>query len=97
MPPLYDLTRFCRDLQTPFPKPIKIQFIPLNFLLFIKPKNPANYFSTLSIFTNTTALFHFKIKIMAEKETQFLLNEDEPMQTDPIYLSSDETSDMKKK
>ena len=90
MPPLYHSTRFCRDIQTPFYKPIRTHFILVIFLRLFGRKNPANSFSTFSIFTTITALFHFKTKIMAEQHSQFLIDEEKPMQKDPIYLCCDE-------
>ena len=41
------------------------------------------------------ALFRFETKFMAEQKTQIVVDEDEPMQRDPIYLSSDEDSETK--
>ena len=43
----------------------------------------------------TTALFHFKTKAMAEQILHFLIDEDQSMQTDPIYLFSDEDTTSK--
>ena len=48
------------------------------------------FFSKL--FSSTTALRYFKKKALAEKTPTFLLEEDEePMATEPQYLSSDES------
>ena len=93
MPSLCNSTRFWWDLQTPFPKPIETHFILWFFLLLFRPKNPANSFSTFSIFSETAVLFHFKTKVMAEQHSQFSIDEEEPMQKDPMYLSGDEDSE----
>ena len=42
-------------------------------------------------FSSTTALRHFKTKAMAEMNSQFTIVEDQEMETQPIYLSSDES------
>ena len=39
----------------------------------------------------TTALQYFKKKAMAEMNSQFTIDEDQEMETQPIYLSSDES------
>ena len=45
-----------------------------------------------NIFSSITALKHFKKKAMKDMTTTFLIEEDEePMATEPIYLSSDES------
>ena len=90
MPPLSDWTRFWRDLQTLFPIPIQTHFVLLIFLPLSKPKNPAKSFSTISFSTGTTAHFHLNTKSVAERKTINLFDEDEPLQTDPVLLSSDE-------
>ena len=41
--------------------------------------------------TRNTALRHFKKKAMAEINSQFDFDEDQKMETEPIYLSSDES------
>ena len=47
-----------------------------------------------SLFSSITALKYFKKKAMADITTTFLIEEDEePMATEPIYLSSDESED----
>ena len=47
---------------------------------------------TSSLFSSITALKYFKKKAMADLTTTFLIEEDEePMATEPIYLSSDES------
>ena len=38
------------------------------------------------------ALSYFKNYAMADRNTQFLTEDDEPMRSEPIYLSSDENS-----
>ena len=42
-------------------------------------------------FSSTTALLHFKRKAMAEMNSQSTIDEDQEMETKPIYLSSDES------
>ena len=45
-----------------------------------------------NLFSSFTALTHFKKKAMAEMTTTFLIEEaEEPMATEPMYLSSDES------
>ena len=45
-----------------------------------------------NLFSSITALKHFKKKAMADMTTTFLIEEDEePMATEPIYISSDES------
>ena len=47
---------------------------------------------TSKLFSSTTALKYFKERAMANMNTTFLIEEDEePMATEPIYLSSDES------
>ena len=41
--------------------------------------------------STNTALQYFKKKAMAEINSQFIFNEDQEMETQPIYLSSDES------
>ena len=45
----------------------------------------------LRILSTNTALHHFKKKAMAGTNTQFTIDEDQEMETQPIYLSSDES------
>ena len=45
----------------------------------------------LRIVSTNTALHHFKKKAMARTNTQFTIDEDQEMETQPIYLSSDES------
>ena len=72
-----------------FPRKTFQNFTQLSFVISIFNKNsrfPSNLFSS------TTALKYFKKKAMADKTTRFLIEEDEePMATEPIFLSSDET------
>ena len=46
---------------------------------------------SLRIPSRNTALQYFKKKAMAEINSQFIFNEDQEMETQPIYLSSDES------
>ena len=63
-------------------------FTQLSFTVSIFNKN-SRFASNL--FSSITALKHFKKKPMADMTTTFLIGEDEePMATEPIYLSSDE-------
>ena len=57
-------------------------FIFSNFILFSRFNS--------RIPSRNTALHYFKKKAMAEINTQFHLDEDQEMDTEPIYLSSDE-------
>ena len=72
-----------------FPRKTFQNFTQLSFIISIFKKNsrfPSNLFSS------TTALKSFKKKAMADRTTTFLTEEDEePMATEPIYLSSDES------
>ena len=72
-----------------FPRKTFQNFTRLSFKLSIFNKNsrfPSNLFSS------TTALNYFKKEAMADRTTTFLMEEDEePMATEPIYLSSDES------
>ena len=45
----------------------------------------------LRIVSTNTALHHFKKKAMAATNTQFTIDDDQEMETEPIYLSSDES------
>ena len=45
----------------------------------------------LRIVSTNTALHHFKKKAMARTNTQFTIDDDQEMETEPIYLSSDES------
>ena len=45
----------------------------------------------LRIVSTNTALLHFKKKAMAETNTQFTIDDNQEMETEPIYLSSDES------
>ena len=45
----------------------------------------------LNLFSSTTALLHVKRKAMAEMNFQFTIDEDQEMETQPIYLHSDES------
>ena len=44
-----------------------------------------------NLFSPTTALRHFKSKAIAETNSQFTIEEDQELETQPIYLSSDES------
>ena len=44
-----------------------------------------------TIFSETTAIKYFKNKAMDEMNSQFTIDEDQEMETQPIYLSSDES------
>ena len=44
-----------------------------------------------NLFSPITALRHFKRRAMAEINSHFTVNEDQEMETQPIYLSSDES------
>ena len=46
---------------------------------------------SLKLFPTITALQYFKKKAMAEKNSQFTFDEDQEMETQPNYLSSDES------
>ena len=46
---------------------------------------------TSNLFSSTTAQRYFKRKAMAEMNVQFIVDEDQEMETQPIYLSSDES------
>ena len=64
-------------------------FTQLSFTVSIFNKNSR---SASNLFSSITALKHFKKKAMADLTTTFLIEEDEkPMATEPIYLSSDES------
>ena len=45
----------------------------------------------LRIVSTNTALLHFKKKAMAATNTQFTIDDNQEMETEPIYLSSDES------
>ena len=64
-------------------------FTQLSFIISIFNKNsrfPSNLFSSI------TALKYIKKKALADRTTTFFTEEDEePMATEPIYLSSDES------
>ena len=63
-------------------------YTQLSFI--ISTFNPIGRFSS-KISPQTTALQHFKKKAMAEMNSQFAIDEDQEMETQPIYLSSDES------
>ena len=72
-----------------FPRKTFQNFTQLSFTVSIFNKN-SRFASNL--FSSNTALKHFKKKAMADMTTTFLREEDdEPMATEPIYLSSDES------
>ena len=58
-------------------------YIPSSF-------NPISRFN-LKLFSTITALHYFKKKAMTEINSQFAIDEDQEMETQPIYLSSDES------
>ena len=72
-----------------FPRKTFQNFTQLSFIISIFNKNsrfPSN------LFPSTTALKSFKKKAMADRNITFLIEEDEePMATEPIYLSGDES------
>ena len=45
----------------------------------------------LNLFSSTTALRHFKRKATAEMNSQFTIDEDQEMETQPIYVSRDQS------
>ena len=72
-----------------FPRKTFQNLTQLSFTVSIFNKN-SRFASNL--FSSITALKHFKKKAMADMNTTFLIEEDEePMATEPIYLSSDES------
>ena len=72
-----------------FPRKTFQNFTQLSFTVSIFNKN-SRFASNL--FSSNTALKHFRKKAMADMTTTFLIQEDdEPMATEPIYLSSDES------
>ena len=72
-----------------FPRKSFQNFTQLSFIVSIFNKN--SRFASNS-FSSITALKHFKEKTLADMTTTFLIEEDEePMATEPIYLSSDES------
>ena len=72
-----------------FPRKTFQNFTQLSFTISIFNKN-SRFVSNL--FSSITALKYFKKKTMADMTTTFLIEEDEePMATEPIYLSSDES------
>ena len=72
-----------------FPRKTFQNFTQLSFMISILNKN-SRFDSNL--FPSTTALKYFKKKTMADMTATFLIEEDEePMATEPIYLSSDES------
>ena len=85
MPLLSDSTGFWGGFQTLYLKPFQTYFLLFIFLLYFRPKNPANSFSTICFFTKTMAPFNFKTKTMPEQKTLLLNDGVESMQTDPIY------------
>ena len=61
-----------------------------HFLFIVSTFNQISRYN-LNLFSLTTALRHFKRKVMAEMKPQFIIHEDQEMETQPIYLSSDES------
>ena len=72
-----------------FPRKTFQNFTQLSFMISIFNKN-SRFVSNL--FPSTAALKYFKKKTMADMTTTFPIEEDEePMATEPIYLSSEES------
>ena len=71
-----------------FPRKTSQIFTQLSFI--ISTFNIISRFSS-KISPQTTALQYFKSKAMAEMNSQFTIDEDQEMETQPIYLSSDES------
>ena len=72
-----------------FPRKTFQNFTQLPFTISIFNKNSR---FTSNLFSSITALKHFKNKAMADMTSIFRIEEDEePMATEPIYLSSDES------
>ena len=72
-----------------FPRKTLQNFTQLSFMISIFNKNSRIH---SNLFPSTTALKYFKKKTMADMTTTFLIEEDEePMATEPMYLSSDES------
>ena len=72
-----------------FPRKTFQNFTQLSFIISIFNKN-SRFASNL--FSSITALKYFKKKALADMATTFLIEEDEePMASEPIYLSSDES------
>ena len=93
MPLLFDSTRFWRDFPAPLPKPTLNTFHSTKFAALIQTEKPCRPFlKILNLFKET--FFHFETEILADRKTQFLIDQDEPMQTDPISLSSDEDTEI---
>ena len=60
------------------------------FSFIVSTFNLISRFNSTS-FSQTTALQYFKKKAMDEMKSQFTIDEDQEMETQPIYLSSDES------
>ena len=71
-----------------FPRKTFQNFTQLSFTVSIFNKN--SHFAS-NLFSSIPALKHFKKKAMAEINSQFNFNVDQEMETQPIYLSSDES------
>ena len=72
-----------------FPRKNLQNFTQLSFIFSTFNKNSR---SASNLFSSITALKYFKKKAMADITTTFRIEEDEePMATEPIYLSSDES------
>ena len=72
-----------------FPRKTFQNFTQLLFIVSILNKNSR---FTSNLFSSITALKDFKRKAMADMTSVFPIKEDEePMATEPIYLSSDES------
>ena len=71
-----------------FPRKTFQNFTQLSFIF--SSFNLISRFSS-ELFSTITALNFFKKKAMAEMNSQFTIDEDQGMETQPIYLSSDES------
>ena len=74
--------------------PNQTHFNPLKLLFLFRLMNPVNSFLKLSNFLQSQRLSFISKNISAEQKTHFSINQDEPMQTDPIYWSSDEDTEI---
>ena len=84
--PLIQRTAKTRNI---FPSKTLQNFTQLSFIVSIFNKNSR---SASNLFSTITALKHFKEKSLVDMSSIFPIEEDEePMATEPIYLSSDES------
>ena len=84
----FNLTALTRKNPLYFPQENPPKFYPKSFILSIF--SPISRFIS-KIFSSITALQHFKKKTMTEIHSEFTFDEDQEMETQPIYLSSDES------